>query len=110
MKTKNLILMLSLTAAVALAIPAHAKSQDGRAGETGFRAGSVQMEQSRTRVRDTAECDGSGPGQGTPLQDGSGKAYKGKGNPNGTGTPLKDGSGGGKGGGKGAGKGVCPQG
>jgi hypothetical protein len=38
-------------------------------------------------------CDLSGPGQGTPLRDGSGKLLRGRGNPNSTGTPLRDGSG-----------------
>lgn len=41
----------------------------------------------------SAACDLSGPGQGTPLQDGSGKALNSRGNPNSTGTPLRDGSG-----------------
>ena len=41
----------------------------------------------------TGVCDGSGPGQGTPRRDGSGKALKNRGNPDSTGTPLKDGSG-----------------
>ncbi len=41
----------------------------------------------------SASCDLSGPGQGTPLQDGSGKALNNRGNPNSTGTPLRDGSG-----------------
>lgn len=40
-----------------------------------------------------ASCDLTGPGQGTPLQDGSGKTLYGRGNPNSTGTPLRDGSG-----------------
>ena len=40
-----------------------------------------------------ASCDLSGPGQGTPLLDGSGKALNNRGNPNSTGTPLRDGSG-----------------
>ena len=40
-----------------------------------------------------AVCDLSGPGQGTPLRDGSGKALNNRGNPNSTGTPLRDGSG-----------------
>jgi hypothetical protein len=38
-------------------------------------------------------CDMSGPGQGTPRRDGSGKLLRGRGNPNSTGTPLRDGSG-----------------
>jgi hypothetical protein len=40
-----------------------------------------------------ANCDLSGPGQGTPLRDGSVKALNNRGNPNSTGTPLRDGSG-----------------
>jgi hypothetical protein len=107
MKTRNWITLLSIAAVLASATPVLAKGQKGRAGETGYGSGTAQMEQARSRVKDTANCDGSGPGQGTPLQDGSGKAYKNNGNPKGTGTPLKDGSGGGRGQGRGAG-GDCP--
>lgn len=47
----------------------------------------------RGASRAKASCDLTGPGQGTPLQDGSGKTISGRGNPNSTGTPLRDGSG-----------------
>ena len=46
-----------------------------------------------SRATPNANCDLSGPGQGTPLRDGSGKALNKRGNPNSTGTPLRDGSG-----------------
>lgn len=38
-------------------------------------------------------CTGTCPALNTPLQDGSGKVEKQRGNPNSTGTPLRDGSG-----------------
>jgi hypothetical protein len=43
--------------------------------------------------RNNAVCDLSGPGQGTPLRDGSGKAVNKRGNPNATGSQVRDGSG-----------------
>lgn len=48
---------------------------------------------SRGAARPAPNCDLTGPGQGTPLRDGSGKVLNNRGNPNGTGTPLRDGSG-----------------
>jgi hypothetical protein len=47
----------------------------------------------RGNASPAAGCDLSGPGQGTPLRDGSGQARNNRGNPNSNGTPLKDGSG-----------------
>ena len=44
-------------------------------------------------ARPAPNCDLSGPGQGTPLRDGSGKSVNNRGNPNGNGTPVRDGSG-----------------
>ncbi len=67
------------------------------------------MEQVRTmqqvRTRDRSGCDGSGPGQGTPREDGTGrgKVENQRGNPEGNGSGLKDGSG--RSGGKGKGQG-----
>ena len=40
-----------------------------------------------------ATCDLSGPGQGTPVRDGSGQSRNGRGNPSSNGTPVRDGSG-----------------
>lgn len=100
--------LFTLTLAVAISTPVFAQSKGGKQGQQKGNGPDFSMVE---RVRgNPANCDGTGLGQGTPLQDGSGKAVKGKGNPNGNGTPLRDGSGygnGGKGNGRGA-DGTCP--
>jgi hypothetical protein len=108
MKTKKIIYLITILSAVAFATPAFAQKRD--ASGQGQRAQSAQVE--RGGGLKGYNCDGSGPGQGTPRQDGSGKLDKGKGkgNANSSGTPLRDGSGsanGGKGYGRDA-NGNCP--
>lgn len=78
MKTK--MILLAALASSALVLPAGAASRgQGNSG--------------RAPASRPATCDLSGPGAGTPLRDGSGRARQGMGNPNSTGTPLRDGSG-----------------
>ena len=77
MKTRILISCFVLCVAVA----AHA-APAGR-GNAGANRGSARP----------PTCDLSGPGQGTPLRDGSGAVRNGRGNPNSNGSPLRDGSG-----------------
>ena len=79
MKTKLIVILL--TAGMLPAASALARGPGGNGGGA------------RGANRANATCDLSGPGQGTPLQDGSGKALNNRGNPNSTGTPLRDGSG-----------------
>ena len=82
MKTKIILLSTLISAGLLTSASAFARGPGGKGG-TGNRGAS----------RPAPSCDLSGPGQGTPLQDGSGKAIYGRGNPNSTGTPLRDGSG-----------------
>lgn len=108
MKTKKIIYLTTILTAFAFATPAFAQKRDG-SGQ-GQRADSAQVERGNGGGQKGLYCDGSGPGQGTPRQDGRGKFDKGKGNANGNGTPLRDGSGssnGGKGYGRDA-NGNCP--
>ncbi len=81
MKTKILLTTALLSASLLASTSAFARGPGGNGGGA------------RGANRANAVCDLSGPGQGTPLQDGSGKAINGRGNPNSTGTPLRDGSG-----------------
>lgn len=55
--------------------------------------GNGQGNGSRGACPNNGVCDLSGPGQGTPLRDGSGRVRNNRGNPNSTGTPRRDGSG-----------------
>jgi hypothetical protein len=84
MKTK--ITLLTALISVGLLTSASSFARGGQGG-----GGSANRGASRTTPN--AACDLTGPGQGTPLQDGSGKALNNRGNPNSTGTPLRDGSG-----------------
>jgi hypothetical protein len=79
MKTK--IILVSVLLSAGLATSALAAQGRGNGGS------------GRNVTRPAVPCDPSGPGQGTPLRDGSGKAINNRGNPNSTGTPLRDGSG-----------------
>lgn len=81
MKTKIMLVTVLISAGLMTSASAFARGPGGGAG-----AG-------RGGNRNNAVCDLSGPGQGTPLRDGSGKAVNNRGNPNSTGTPLRDGSG-----------------
>ncbi len=89
--------LLSLLIAGLAAAPALARQGGGNGGNgqgnRGARQQSAVCDGTGGFGNGTGICDGSGPGQGTPLRDGSGKALKNRGNPNSTGTPLKDGSG-----------------
>ena len=79
MKTKIVLVSFLLSAGLATsAFAAHGRG-NGNA--------------SRGAARLAPNCDLTGPGQGTPLRDGSGKVLNNRGNPNSTGTPLRDGSG-----------------
>lgn len=79
MKTK--IILLSILVSAGLVTGAYAAQGRGN--------GSAN----RGAARPSASCDLTGPGQGTPLRDGSGRMLNNRGNPNSTGTPLRDGSG-----------------
>jgi hypothetical protein len=83
MKTKIMLITALISAGLLTSASAFARGPGG-GGSAGRGAG---------RTAPNANCDLSGPGQGTPLQDGSGKALNQRGNPNSTGTPLKNGSG-----------------
>jgi hypothetical protein len=78
MKTKIIVVSLLVSAGLLTSASAFARGPGGA---------------SRGASRSAPSCDLSGPGQGTPLRDGSGKALGNRGNPNSTGTPLRDGSG-----------------
>jgi hypothetical protein len=80
MKTKIIFVSALISAGLLTSASSFARGPGGSGSGGGSRASS-------------ATCDLSGPGQGTPLQDGSGKALNNRGNPNSTGTPLRDGSG-----------------
>jgi hypothetical protein len=84
MKTKIILVSALLSAGLLTSTSAFARGPGGSGGGSGNRGAS------RTP---SASCDLSGPGQGTPLRDGSGKTINNRGNPNSTGTPLRDGSG-----------------
>lgn len=86
---KSRILVITLLATGLAALPALARNGNGGGNGHGNRGARQQS----SYGNGTGICDGSGPGQGTPLRDGSGKALNNRGNPNSTGTPLKDGSG-----------------
>jgi hypothetical protein len=80
MKTNLLLLTALLSAGLLTSTSAFARGPGGSGNRGANRA--------------NATCDLSGPGQGTPLEDGSGKTINGRrGNPNSNGTPLRDGSG-----------------
>lgn len=81
MKTKIMLITALIGAGLLTSTSAFARGPGGN-GSAG-----------RSASRPNATCDLSGPGQGTPLQDGSGKTINNRGNPNSTGTPLRDGSG-----------------
>jgi len=83
MKTKIVLITALISAGLLTSASAFARGPGG----------SGSANRGATRATPNAACDLSGPGQGTPLQDGSGKALNGRGNPNSTGTPLRDGSG-----------------
>jgi hypothetical protein len=78
MKTKIVLLSVLLSAGLVASASAAGRGNRGGSGNAG-------------RGANNGVCDLSGPGQGTPLRDGSGRGVCG--NPNGTGTPLRDGSG-----------------
>jgi hypothetical protein len=82
MKTKITLITALLSAGLLTSASALAR---GPGGNGGGNRGAARTP--------NAVCDLSGPGQGTPLRDGSGKALNNRGNPNSTGTPLRDGSG-----------------
>jgi len=87
--SKLLILSLLVIGATAFAVtPVFARGGGG--GNSAGRGNGPGQGMSRG---DPATCTLSGPGQGTPRRDGSGKAQAQRGNPNSKGTPLKDGSG-----------------
>jgi hypothetical protein len=107
MNTKQISISTIILAAVA-STPLLARGSGGGSGRGGAGNGAASGQQIQMWDRlqdctvigemrgargDPALCDGSGPGQGTPMLDGSGKALNNRGNPNSTGTPLKDGSG-----------------
>ena len=83
MKTKDILLSLIISAGLLTGASAFARGPGGN-GSGGANRGTSQP---------APTCDLSGPGQGTPLHDGSGKALNNRGNPNSAGTPLRDGSG-----------------
>jgi hypothetical protein len=83
MKTKTTLIALLISAGLLTGASAFAR------GPGGYGAGAAN----RGASRPNASCDLSGPGQGMPLRDGSGRAVNNRGNPNSTGTPLRDGSG-----------------
>jgi hypothetical protein len=81
MKTKIMLLTVLISAGLLTSASAFARGPGGGGGA------------SRGGSRNNATCDLSGPGQGTPMRDGSGKSINKRGNPNSTGTPVRDGSG-----------------
>lgn len=81
MKTKFILVSLFLSAGLVTGAFAGNGRGNGNSG-----AG-------RNASRPAPNCDLSGPGQGTPVRDGSGKSVNNRGNPNGNGTPVRDGSG-----------------
>lgn len=83
MKTKVTLVTVLISASLLASAPAFAR------GPGGASRGSANT----SRGTGSASCDLSGPGQGTPVRDGSGKATNNRGNPNSNGTPLRDGSG-----------------
>jgi hypothetical protein len=113
MKTKHIIGIATLTAGLLMATPVFAKGNGSGSAKGNQANGQNGYTQSAdAKAYNQGICDGSGPGQGTPLRDGSGKAAKGKnkGNAAGNGEPLRDGSGR-TNGGKGYGRnndGTCP--
>ena len=78
---KNKFILVSVLLSAGLTTSAFAAQGRGNGGS------------SRGTARPAPACDLTGPGQGAPLRDGSGKALNNRGNPNSTGTPLQDGSG-----------------
>jgi hypothetical protein len=82
--TKLSVLISASLLASAPVFAARGAAGNGNAGRGGPQPG---------RGPASVECDLSGPGQGTPRRDGSGKVANQRGNPNSNGTPLKDGSG-----------------
>jgi hypothetical protein len=84
MKTKIVLITALISAGLLTSASSFARGGPGGAG-SGNRGAS--------RATPKADCDLTGRGQGTPLQDGSGKTLNNRGNPNSTGTPLRDGSG-----------------
>lgn len=83
MKNKITLVTVLISASLLASAPALAR------GPSGGSRGSANT----SRGSGSASCDLSGPGQGTPVRDGSGKVTNNRGNPNSTGTPLRDGSG-----------------
>jgi hypothetical protein len=77
MKTKILVLSVVLSTSLVAS-----------AAAAGRGAGNANRGATRSPA-----CDLSGPGQGVPVRDGSGRAQAGRGNPNSTGTPVRDGTG-----------------
>jgi hypothetical protein len=88
MKTK--LVLLSTVLAGAFIVPAFAA---GRGNGNGNGNGNRNAGGPGCPANPSGICDLSGPGQGTPLRDGSGRMRNGRGNPNSNGTPLRDGSG-----------------
>jgi hypothetical protein len=82
MKTKIIVITALISAGLLTSASSFARGPGGNS--SGSRGASRAP---------SASCDLSGPGQGTPIQDGSGKALNNRGNPNSNGTPLRDGSG-----------------
>jgi hypothetical protein len=82
MKTKILLITALLSAGLLTSTSTFARGPGGggSAGRGANRAGS-------------AACDQSGPGQGTPQRDGSGRSINNRGNSKSNGTPVRDGSG-----------------
>jgi hypothetical protein len=83
MKTKILIVTALLSAGLLTGTSTFARGPGG--GGPGGRAGGNR--------NGGAACDLSGPGQGTPQRDGSGRSINNRGNPKFNGTPVRDGSG-----------------
>ena len=82
MKTKIIVLSVLISAALLTSASSYARGPGN--------GGAANRGQNRTA---NPVCDLSGPGQGTPLRDGSGRVQHNRGNRNATGTPLRDGSG-----------------
>lgn len=87
MKTKIMLITALISAGLLTSASAFARGPGGNGG------GSRGASRTPSTRAPSGTCDLSGPGQGTPLRDGSGKALNQRGNPNSTGTPLRDGSG-----------------
>ena len=77
MKTRILVFSILLCGAIV-----------GSASAAGRGNGNANRGASRS-----ANCDLTGPGQGTPQRDGSGRVRNDRGNPSSKGTPVRDGSG-----------------